>query len=407
MDQPTLAAVDWSGASVGTSVLEAHPSVILLRSAKSEIEGKSPSVVIAHSLLGDHKGYGKLWGSALADCNVYALIHAGLMGSLAFTRDEAGVLDMVNEYASALLAVFAGEPFDLMGASFGAILAFSVAQAAKVIGAKVRRVVLLDPPPAVPKELPIPKMVSSIRTAAMGVLLIRLAIEAGADVFKRFPELQTMSEDEIAPFVTAQCFPYETSTEKAAENLLRIQRQLQVYRHCRLSFHVLSAGVSAFRSISDEPALLLVTSTERWPTFKEMFIGVKHDDLESYGPSIKMSRPGRHIAMINRCIGIQDAEFTGILEKFFGDRSLDEQGWTNLPTIVWPKPSVAMSDGAGLASASDALRALLAILAPNAADSQKTAPVAAPATTVGASAAAMQTALRQVADELLPNASAD
>ena len=101
---------------------------------------------------------------------------------------------MVGEYAAALVAVFAETPFDLLGASFGAVLAQHVANAAREKGGSPRRVVLLDPPPAVPEELPVPKMLTSLRLAAMGVLLIHLRVEMGADVWTRFPQLRSLPE---------------------------------------------------------------------------------------------------------------------------------------------------------------------------------------------------------------------
>ena len=47
---------------------------------------------------------------------------------------------MVGEYAAALVAVFAETPFDLLGASFGAVLAQHVANAAREKGGSPRRV---------------------------------------------------------------------------------------------------------------------------------------------------------------------------------------------------------------------------------------------------------------------------
>ena len=81
---------------------------------------------------------------------------------------------MVHEYAIAVIVTHAMNPFDVLGASFGAVLASHFARAASAVGGFSRRAVLLDPPPAVPKDLPVPKMVKSLRTAAMGILLIQL-----------------------------------------------------------------------------------------------------------------------------------------------------------------------------------------------------------------------------------------
>ena len=115
----------------------AHPCLLLLRRAKAAT-GCQPPLVIAHSLLGDHRGYGRLWNSALHQSDVYALKHRGLTGAEAFSLDAEGAMRMADEYAAALVAVFAKGPFDLMGASFGAVLAMHVWHAAKVVGGSPR-----------------------------------------------------------------------------------------------------------------------------------------------------------------------------------------------------------------------------------------------------------------------------
>ena len=119
-----------------------------------------PPLVIGHSLLGDHKGYGRLWTLALEQSEVYALRHRGLMTDDALVLNREGALSMVSEYACVVELTFASAAFDLIGASFGAILAAHVAHAARAIGGYPRRIVLIDPPPTVPQELPVPKMLT-------------------------------------------------------------------------------------------------------------------------------------------------------------------------------------------------------------------------------------------------------
>ena len=94
---------EWPEAPV---VDNAHPCLLLLRRAKAAT-GRQPPLVIAHSLLGDHRGYGRLWNSALHQSDVYALRHRGLTGADAFTLDDEGAMRMADEYATALVAVFA------------------------------------------------------------------------------------------------------------------------------------------------------------------------------------------------------------------------------------------------------------------------------------------------------------
>ena len=123
------------------------------------------------------RGFGRLWNGSLLQRNVHFLIHRGLTGSVAFYNalDHDGAMSMAGQYAAVLAATF--NQFDLIGASFGAILASHVLHGTILSrsGSGHRpRLVLVDPPPAISKELPVPKMLSSLRTAAMGVLLIHL-----------------------------------------------------------------------------------------------------------------------------------------------------------------------------------------------------------------------------------------
>ena len=64
------------------------------------------ALVIAHCLLGDHRGYGRLWNLALGQIDIYALRHRGLTGADPFALDREGASRMVDEYAAALVATF-------------------------------------------------------------------------------------------------------------------------------------------------------------------------------------------------------------------------------------------------------------------------------------------------------------
>ena len=113
-----------------------------------------------HSLLGDYMGYGRFWTLALQTSQFYGLRHAGLIGNDAFTLSREGAMSMASKYACVAEMAFARAAFDLIGASFGAVLASHVAHAARANGACPRRLVLIDPPPAVPSELAPPKMLT-------------------------------------------------------------------------------------------------------------------------------------------------------------------------------------------------------------------------------------------------------
>ena len=139
---------------------DAFPCVLLLRHTVVAASSQPP-LIIAHSLLGDHKGYGRLWSLALPQMAVYALRHQCLLDDCSsFSLDGDGAMNMVAAYASVIGAMVARKPFDLMGASFGAVLASHVACAFRAVGGCPRRLVLIDPPPAVSSKLLVPKMLT-------------------------------------------------------------------------------------------------------------------------------------------------------------------------------------------------------------------------------------------------------
>jgi enoyl-CoA hydratase/carnithine racemase/thioesterase domain-containing protein len=294
---------------------EQHPCLLLLRDAK-EATGRRPPLIIAHSLLGDHRGYGRLWSTAAQQSRVFALRHRRLTGADAYALDHDGAASMAGEYAAALVGALARGAFDLIGASFGAVLASHVACAAKAAGGYHRRLLLIDPPPAVPEELPMPQMLRTWRLAAMGVLLLHLDIEMGANVWTQFPQLQTLPEAALACFVAAQLLPEGASKAELVVWVERVDRLLVTYRQCRHAFHIFSASIEAIRPhVDDSPSVLMALSSERLQTFLEMFPGVKEDAVGAYGPAATVQLPGQHIAMINRCLANRDAGFTDALER--------------------------------------------------------------------------------------------
>ena len=105
-----------------------------------------------------HKGYGRLWSLALSHSDVYALTHRGLTGADISALDREGAVSIAGEYASAVEVSFTSASVNLIGASFGAVLASHVARAARALGGSLWRLVLLDSPPAAPRELPVRDM---------------------------------------------------------------------------------------------------------------------------------------------------------------------------------------------------------------------------------------------------------
>ena len=212
---------------------------------------------------------------ALLSYGIYALRHRLLTctddssSERAFGLDTA--MDMAGEYGQAIATTFAESCFAVIGASFGAVLALHTALAARAAGATARRLVLVDPPPAVPKELPVPKMLSSLRTAAMGVLVLYLKTEMGASVLEAFPQLKTLPEGALGYFVAAQCLEDgAVSRDDVVSWADRMCRLLPTYRECRYAFHMFSANIQPFSPdlTNEAPATLMVLSTERWPVSK-------------------------------------------------------------------------------------------------------------------------------------------
>ena len=119
-----------------------------------------------------------------------------------------------------------------------------------------------------------PKMATSLRTAAMGVLLIHLRIEMGASVWEQLPQLQTLPEDALAGFVAAQCLLEGSSRGSLLASTEHFGRLLAVYQQCRHAFHMFATDVEAFSAVSgSSPAVLMALSSDRWTTFREMFPG--------------------------------------------------------------------------------------------------------------------------------------
>jgi hypothetical protein len=105
----------------------------------------------------------------------------------------------------------------------------------------------------------------------MGVLLIHSRIEMGASVWEQFPQLQSLPEEALACFVTAQCLPNGLSKEDVAAWADKFHKLMLVYRQNRHAFHMLSANIQIVDSDADGcPSILMALSSDRWPTFREV-----------------------------------------------------------------------------------------------------------------------------------------
>ena len=185
-----------------------------------------------------------------------------------------------------------------------------------------------------------PKMLTSLRTAAMGVLLLHLRIEMGASVWTTFPQLQTLSENALASFVAAQLLPQGSSKADLKALAEQCRRLLPVYRQCRRAFHAFAASIAAINPDPHAyPNILMTCSTERWPTFCEMFPGIREDDINAFGPAATLQLPGKHNETIHRCLSNQEATFTGAVETFLGTGFGEVWWWAEHVSSLSAQPS--------------------------------------------------------------------
>ena len=112
----------------------------------------------------------------------------------------------------------------------------------------------------------------------------------------QFPQLQSLPEGALACFVAAQCVPVGMTKGGLATWTERFRRLLSVYRQCRHAFHLLSASITPVGPQADaSPSVLMALSSERWPTFREMFPGIQAHAVSSVSlPSLVASPPIRH-----------------------------------------------------------------------------------------------------------------
>lgn len=117
--------------------------VRLCRAARSR-DPPAPPLIIAHSVVGDEQGFERWHKGIASDREVLVLRHPALRTGK-FSA-AVSIQSLSVAYAQEVIAYRGQEPFDLIGASLGAIIAHRVAILARHHGGKPRRVVLIDPP---------------------------------------------------------------------------------------------------------------------------------------------------------------------------------------------------------------------------------------------------------------------
>jgi len=119
-------------------------SLVRLCKAPVGLDPAPPPLVIAHSVIGDEQGFERWHRGIASGREVLVLRHPALRtGKLA---ESVSIHSLSVVYAQELVDHFSGAPFDLIGASLGAILAHRVALLVKKWGGNPRRLVLIDPP---------------------------------------------------------------------------------------------------------------------------------------------------------------------------------------------------------------------------------------------------------------------
>lgn len=175
-----------------SSVNQSSPCLVLLRRNETPDAAQTP-LVIGHSLFGDTAQYNLWCEKARVASDIYVLRHRGLDSNNVFSPDSNGGLKMIGEYAAALVVKFGLQQFDMLGASFGAVLSLHVANTTRKLGGCPRRLILIDPPPMMPKELHEPHMLD-VREAAHLLVMLYLGLDYVAiDVRQQLNKLPTES----------------------------------------------------------------------------------------------------------------------------------------------------------------------------------------------------------------------
>ena len=329
------------GAFEVSQLHDRHPSLVLLRPAKVLVPSK-PSLVIVHSFLGDESGYERLWQLCFADRAVFALRHRFLVSSDCDTSVMPSASDMLSGYAQALSAVLLTQPFDLIGASYGSLVAFHLGHAAREADACPRKLILVDPFPCWPSirlTAPTSSMLSSgsdqhdARTAASVILKLRLQAQHGAEEGEAIlatlnESLKAVPSDAVGLFLAAQALPPDASPTELLVQALRERRRVMAVASVGPTITDLVEGLRPFHSSekpsedgedSSAPALMVVLSSERKAFFEDVYGTSEFDSdaLEAYGPSLEPMRfEGKHFEVVTRCISNREPGFTKAAESF-------------------------------------------------------------------------------------------
>lgn len=289
-----------------------------------------------HSFLGDESGYERLWKLSMPDRPVFALRHRFLTNS-GDTADAASPLqaaEMLEEYASALAAVFLDQEFDLIGASYGSLVALHLGHAARAAGARPRKLVLVDPFPTCP-SIRLTAPTSSVlttgsdrhdaRTAAHVMLKLRLQAQHGAEEGEAIlaslsEQLKRVPTDAVGLFLAAQALPPDATPTELLVQALKERRRVAAVGSVGPTITDFVESMRPFEDVdgTGEATVMMALSSGRADFFEDVY-GTREfgDVVGAYGPAREPIRlEGEHFEVVTRCISNRCPEFTRALEEF-------------------------------------------------------------------------------------------
>ena len=297
---------------------DAHPSLLLVREHRAISSERKPHLLLVHNIVGDSQAYAKLVTSALLDRRIFGLLHAAHLG-LDPARGEAA--DMIDEYSLAITVSFTDHSpgFDVMGMSFGAILAHRLALQTRRLGTGPRNLLLLDPPPAVP-----------ITTAQGGLshlvaahTLLRFFGISDSRVAEGMSVMASLPQDSYAHIVAALTLDPTASPQQLLDRTFRNSRRLRALQQCRRAMHALARQI--FEPFSSEvedgtARIFMLRASERWRYWESVeFPGITDDAIDGYGPvHTQLTITGEHEEVCSRCAAGAVPEFTDALHLFLG-----------------------------------------------------------------------------------------
>jgi len=313
---------------------EGNLAMVLLRPPKAEGAVRSPPLVIMHSFLGDESGYERLWKLSLADRAIFAIRHLFLTHNDADTNQMRPAAEMLRDYTAALLAEFQTAPFDLIGASYGSLVAHHLAHSARIAGCCPRRLVLIDPFPfwpAIRQTAPLSALLASggptaerdPHAAAHFILKLRLYAQHGPErgeemLTKLSKEMAAVPADAAGLFLAAQTLPADASREDLLVQALREHRRIMAVASVGSTITDLVEGMPPAHPTGGDPAVLMVLGSERMAFYEYVYGTTGFEDrLDLYGAALEPIRvEGGHFDVVSRCISSRVPEFTHALEAF-------------------------------------------------------------------------------------------